>query len=751
MTPLFTGKLLATNNWKSLLLIVTGLFLVLSSLSSCQSPQARDTTPPLVYFLAPSQNLARLSSAYPLRVRAYDENTVADVIFFLNSDTLGKGSYHSQNDYWEFSFNTTAYADGDTLSFLWAMARDLGGNQGTTDSITIIVDNRGVPPLPVELINVAPPSTQAGFDKYRLEITWEASVDWNFNHYALYRSPDSAVADTSTLVAEIYDRTQTSWIDSFTVNHPVSYYYGLYVWDDSLRSPLSNVIKGATSAVTDTVHLQIGRQEKHRIELLWNKSDDFYFQDYRLYRDTLPEVDTSRGPIFQTQDRYSVTYWDQDLPQHTRFYYLLLIRDTHGVTYATETVSAETDSLQPVVFYPVLQTTKYTVSLAWQYSDDPDLLGYRLERQVGNFYLPCDTVAVLAPQDTFFTDQGLDENETYAYRIVTFDSVEEAASDPISVTTLGITPVTLLQLTPGRYTMQLEWTTYQAIENDFVTYEILRAAPGQSLTTVGTVYNQQQTSYLDTSDLEYNILYTYAVAVTDTNGGRALSGTLTQTVQEISRANITSVSVNNAGQLVVQWDWVASPEKLFDHYTLYRYSNLFIIQGADTIWLNQTLPNPLPGTPRYLDSTVVLDIFSIETKEYVDLNTYHANGIVGYKVAVWDTHGNYEIGNMSGNYEGQGIHPATVYLNPATNITAHSADFSWAATQPGNTYLLYSSLDTTTLTLDEATLRAVVHGQTSTTVDSLGSGVLYYFAIWARDPYGNYSDRSNVIEVQTLY
>ena len=202
---------------------------------------------------------------------------------------------------------------------------------------------------------------------------------------------------------------------------------------------------------------------------------------------------------------------------------------------------------------------------------------------------------------------------------------------------------------------------------------------------------------------------------------------------------------------MVHWDWITTPEPLFDHYTLFRYSHLFVLQGGDTIWLNQNIPNPLPGTPQYLDSTKVLDIFTIDTKEYVDINTYHSAGIVGYKVAVWDTHHNFELGNMSGNYEGQAVHPATVYLNPATNITAHSADFSWIANQPGNTYLLYSSLDTTNLTLENGTLRAVVHGQTSTTVDSLGSGILYYFAIWARDTYGNYSDRSNIIEVQTLY
>ena len=348
---------------------------------------------------------------------------------------------------------------------------------------------------------------------------------------------------------------------------------------------------------------------------------------------------------------------------------------------------------------------------------------------------------------TSFTDLNLAENATYYFWIWTVDLDTAVTGSPLTVNTRAITAVILQALTPGRYRFDLSWTQYLPVRNDFSAYVITKTV-NDVQSGVDTIRTLTTLSYTDTNNIRYGVNHIYSVATLDTNGGVGYSNGLTAEPERIKRANVTNIQASGQGGLVLQWDWATVPEPDFQAYRINRYTDLFVLQASDTIWLADTILETVPLALQWRQSTLVTTTTNIAQLSYTDNSIDQATGTYAYQVMVEDRHGNQEGGEILGNFVAMEL--PTVVLAEATNITAHGATLVWTPAQAANFYLLYSNTDSTGMSRENSALQAeTVNLQAAVT--GLGSGVTYWYAVWAKDSRGNFSQRSNLVKVQTLF
>ena len=216
----------------------------------------------------------------------------------------------------------------------------------------------------------------------------------------------------------------------------------------------------------------------------------------------------------------------------------------------------------------------------------------------------------------------------------------------------------------------------------------------------------------------------------------------------INRANVVNIQPSGQGGLVLQWEWASDPEPDFSAYQINRYSDLFIIQNGDTTRLGDNLLAQVPAALQWNQSTTVATINNIAQLSYTDNSINQNNANYGYQIMVVDSRGNMEGGEILGNFVAMTL-PSVTLLAP-TNLSAHSATLIWTPGQAADSYLLYSNTDSTDMNRDNSTLQLETTNLQAT-ISGLGSGVTYWFAVWAKDSRGNYSDRSNRVKVQTLF
>ena len=718
---------------------------------SCQNSGSEDVTPPVPTLTSPAANGTTVIDIYTLRARVTDDQKVAGVAFMQESDTLGTGIQEGTSANYYYHWNTHGYANLDTVKNIYVKAVDGAGNSASSETRRVIVDNRGIAPGAVNLKDVAAPIVNGSADKYSLKLSWEPTNDYYFQKYLIYRDTTLLVDSTSTFIDSVTTRTQNTYLDTHAMAIQTTFFYTIYVAvADSVWSQPSNVRSGTTGDWVNTELDQAVAVGKHAIQIHWNRSMDPYLATYKVYRTHAANIDTTRDTlVFVTPDRNQNEFTDINLEQNTQYTFGVFITDSHGSVFATNTVTLKTLTLQPVPFVGASNVTKYTATLQWEPSSDEEFSGYRLTRSGDTTFTAVHDSLFGTPDisSTTFSDFQLSQNSVYYYYLWVVDPDTAVTGSPLEVRTRSITPVILNALEPGRYRFDMDWSAYIGVRNDFKAYVVTKTVNGVT-TPVDTIRDQTTVSYTDENDIAYGVNHTYKIAVLDTNGGVGLSNGLIAEPLRINRANVVNLQPSGQEGLVLQWNWAKGPEPDFQAYQINRYSDLFVIQNGDTIRMADTLLSEVPATLEWNQSVTIATIENLAQLSYTDNSINQTEILYAYQIMVQDLRGNLEGGEVMGNFVAMTL-PSVLMLSP-TNITTHAATLNWAAAQAADSYLLYSNLDSTGMSRDNSVLqRETVNLQAN--VSGLGSGVTYWFAVWAKDSRGNYSERSNLVKVQTLF
>jgi len=194
---------------------------------------APDTTPPTISITSPSSG-STVSGTITVSATASDNVAVAGVQFKLDGANLGVEDTTSP---YSISWNTTAVSNGSHT--LTATARDTSGNQTTSNSITITVNNviATTPPSGGgggggTLIDTTPPSlpsnTKISMSGNQVVITWTNPTDSDFKGIVIVRKEGSS--PTSRTDGNIvYNNNLQNFID--LIDSTKTYYYAVYSYD----------------------------------------------------------------------------------------------------------------------------------------------------------------------------------------------------------------------------------------------------------------------------------------------------------------------------------------------------------------------------------------------------------------------------------------------------------------------------------------------------------------------------------------
>jgi fibronectin type 3 domain-containing protein len=190
-----------------------------------------------------------------------------------------------------------------------------------------------------------------------------------------------------------------------------------------------------------------------------------------------------------------------------------------------------TDPPAAVTLFPPEDSTTTSVSLRWSESNDPNFDRYEIYRDqspsVDKTVSPRVATIPLSTT-TIFTDNGLQEAETYYYLVYVVNDLEECTGSNIRMAQTEDIPPTPVVLDPpssvGPDRLTLTWSMNN--DTDFQEYKIFRdTSPGvtEASLEVATISDQFQTFFDDSGLDTVNNTYYYRVYVFDKGGNSARS------------------------------------------------------------------------------------------------------------------------------------------------------------------------------------------------------------------------------------
>ncbi|MBN4057090.1 fibronectin type III domain-containing protein [bacterium AH-315-J21] len=179
------------------------------------------------------------------------------------------------------------------------------------------------------------------------------------------------------------------------------------------------------------------------------------------------------------------------------------------------------------VIVSALALSQSAIRVEWTRSSAADFSSYRLFRSTGAAVTENDDLVttVTSSGSTVFTDDNLDDNQTYYYRIFVYDVTNlSASSNTVSAKTLvNVAPVSVLLsgVLDTLSSVQLTWSVNS--EDDFASYQVHKGASAAfALSSSIAVLNSQNiSSYQDPSILVATRYYW--IVVTDKQGLIAVS------------------------------------------------------------------------------------------------------------------------------------------------------------------------------------------------------------------------------------
>jgi len=556
---------------------------------------------------------------------------------------------------------------------------DSGRTNDTTYRYALVaVDthgNRSAPSTPAVSAtptDLAPPATPAQFLAERgdgqVTLSWLPGSEPDLAGYRVLRDG---------VEVGVVGAADQGWTDTGLTNGR-TYRYSLVAVDGhgNRSTPTGTVDATPTDLTAPTVPTGLTAvRGEGRVDLTWTANPEPDLASYRLLRDGAEVAVIPAG---------ATTYADTGLVDDRTYSYRLAAVDNHANRSApSAAVDATPTDLTPPAAPTGLAAVRGDgqVALSWTANSETDLASYRVLR---------DGVEVATVTGTSYTDTGLVNDRSYAYRLVAVDthgnrSVPSAA---VSATPTDLTAPAVptgLAATGGDEQVTLTWTANT--EPDLATYRVLRDD-----IEIATVTGA--TSYLDTAVVD-DTTYAYRLVAVDTHGNRsAPTAPVTATPTDRTPPAVPSGLTAAGGDGRVTLSWTANTEADLASYRVLR-------DDVEIATVTAT---------SYVDATVVNDT------------------AYTYRLVAVDTHGNRSA-------------PSTAVSATPTDLTAPGTptgfaavrgdgrvDLSWAANPEADVVGYRLFRDGVLLT----TLTGTTYADTAVTND-----VTYTYRLAAVDGHGN--------------
>ncbi|MCK4641270.1 MAG: hypothetical protein KAU06_08030 [Candidatus Marinimicrobia bacterium] len=711
-------------------IVITGILLLIG----CGEDEG-DHESPEVTITTPTDNQT-IFGKHTLKCTATDNESVVTVYFFIDG-RMKEASAESRTVFL-FHWDTTAEEDS-TRHIIVAQAYDASDNIGMSDTIYCIVDNRGKAPVASGL------SEPENVGKHSITLSWNPSIDKDFQEYRLYRNTVDQWNDMETLVIVLSNKNQSSyidvgsnydssWVTPWGLDENSVYYYRLQVHDTLGLYSASNVVSAKTKLPVPVVLKENYSATKFTATISWYKSgEDVKY--YRIHRNRNSNVGSNLSDSVGITAAKNSMFVDRNLSSLTSYYYKVFIVDDAGYATGSNVIQVETAGIGTISLnVPVGDDVdKCSIRLSWSKSREEDDCEYRVYRATHSGVTDSDDLVTVISdkEDTVYTDQGLQQDKLYYYVVYLIDSEENIArSNEINVRTMSIQAIPLTASDIGKYNITLSWESYS--DNDFAAYYLYRSTTENFDTTYADkklIFREiGLKEYIDT-DLTLDTQYFYKFVVADTFGYMAESELPVQT-KNIQRVEITDIEAINDSYFRVRFTMNREDDD-FQYYAVYRDDSSPDVDKSDlqvgtiTSRRDTLFDDPEPAT---------------QLQQYF------------YRVYVFDSRGNSSAGsNVMGDTLNSEPTPVTLSFSGSDNS---SIQLSWTMNQDDDfaRYDLYRSVQSE-FTKESSTAVKVVEitnkNTTTYTESGLPSGVVYYYCMYVADRGGKHT-ASNIVQAYTV-
>ncbi|WP_139173540.1 fibronectin type III domain-containing protein [Geodermatophilus telluris] len=377
----------------------------------------------------------------------------------------------------------------------------------------------------------------------RVVLSWTANSEPDLDRYVVYRDG-----------AEVVRLTGTSWVDTGVTND-TTYAYRLAAVDTHANvSPTSDPAVTArptdqTAPATPTGFVATAGDGS--VQLRWAPNTETDVDRYVVHRDGVEVA------------RVAGTSWtDTGVVNDTGYAYRIQAVDGHGNAspLSDPAVTARpTDLTAPATPTGLTAVARDgSVELRWDPGTAPDVDRYVLHR---------DGAEVARVTGTSWTDTGVVNGTTYAYRVQAVDGHGNASalSDPAVTArptdqTPPATPTGLVAVARDG-SVELRWTANT--EPDLDRYVVYRDG--------AEVVRLTGTSWVDTG-VPNDTTYAYRLAAVDTHANVSPTSDPAVTARPTDQTAPSTPTglVATARDGSVELRWGANPEPDVDHYTVYR-------------------------------------------------------------------------------------------------------------------------------------------------------------------------------------
>jgi fibronectin type 3 domain-containing protein len=196
---------------------------------------------------------------------------------------------------------------------------------------------------------------------------------------------------------------------------------------------------------------------------------------------------------------------------------------------------------------------------------------YRSDSADGDYALKGSGLSYFS---TYYTDDGLDPETTYYYKVSAVNNYGESPlSPPVSVTTLSLIPVAptgVYTSNIGVTSIRINWSAVSGVTSPY--YNIYRGdnADGDYTFRGSTIYSF--TSYTD-DGLIPETTYYYKVSAINGYGESPLSSPVSVTTSSQKPAAPTGVSTSNVTSASIRINWSSVSGVTSPYYNIYRSDN----------------------------------------------------------------------------------------------------------------------------------------------------------------------------------
>ena len=287
-----------------------------------------------------------------------------------------------------------------------------------------------------------------------------------------------------------------------------TYYYRVRAYFKRHNTRYSNVASATTSVVVPRAPTNLVAEgvSSSQINLTWqdNADNELGFRIERRGTDGVFEEIAALGPD-------SISYSDADLSRNTTYVYRVRAFNENGNSEYSNEATAKTNDEIPdsPENLTASAASDSQIDLTWSDNSDNEL-GFRIERRAGDDpALPYEEIAVVNADAGSYSDNGLEHNTTYFYRVRAYNDIGNSDySNESSATTSDIKPAAPgnLQASANYTTINLTWGDNSDNELGF---RIERRMEGDDFQEIDTI-PANATSYADTGLLPEQT-YSYRV------------------------------------------------------------------------------------------------------------------------------------------------------------------------------------------------------------------------------------------------